>query len=135
MALGAPRVSIRVPPLGEVAQDLGAREPIFHRPEFGTSRADFDRMMAEDFWEVGASGRVYSRDFVLETLPERSHAPTEDHWVLTDFACREVAPQVFLTTYQLEQDGGRLSRRSTLWRYTAEGWKILYHQGTLISAA
>jgi hypothetical protein len=128
-------VSIRVPPLDAVAKELLAREPIFHRPEFGTSRADFDGMMADDFWEVGASGRIYSREFVLDTLAERGHSPAEDHWVVTDFACREVAREIFLTTYQLEQDGGRLSRRSTLWRCTAAGWKILYHQGTLIPSA
>jgi len=45
--------------------DLSRREPIFHRPEFGTSRADFERMTAEDYWETGASGRRYSRQSVL----------------------------------------------------------------------
>src|SRR5262245_44008821 len=45
--------------------DLLQREPLFHRPEFGTTRPDFERMMAPEFWEVGASGRRYSREFVL----------------------------------------------------------------------
>jgi hypothetical protein len=69
---------------------------------------------------------------VLDTLAQRHGAPQDDHWVVTDFACRPIAPDVFLATYQLEQDGGRLSRRSTLWRLTPTGWKALYHQGTLI---
>ena len=58
----------------------------------------------------------------------------DDHWVVGDFACREVSPGVYLATYQLEQDAGRLSRRSTLWRFTTDGWKVLYHQGTLIES-
>ena len=41
---------------------LRSREPIFHRSEFGTSRSDFDAMMADDFREVGASGSKYSRE-------------------------------------------------------------------------
>jgi hypothetical protein len=44
---------------------LRSREPIFHRPEHGTTRADFEAMTADDFWEVGASGGVYDRAFVL----------------------------------------------------------------------
>jgi hypothetical protein len=28
--------------------------------------------------------------------------------------------------------GPRITRRATLWRRTAGGWKVLYHQGTLV---
>jgi hypothetical protein len=38
-----------VPELRDVLAELSAREPIFHRPELGTSRADFERMTVEDF--------------------------------------------------------------------------------------
>lgn len=119
--------------LQHVAQELVAREPIFHRPEFGTTRSDFDQMMTEDFWEVGASGKKYSREFVLNTLMERRNAQVSEHLVVTDFVCRCISADTYLVTYQLEQDGGRFSRRSTLWQLTKEGWKIIYHQGTLIS--
>ena len=46
----------------EVMRELVAREPIFHRPEWGTGREDFARMTAPDYWEVGASGKVYERE-------------------------------------------------------------------------
>lgn len=118
--------------LDDIARELAAREPIFHRPEFGTTRADFERMMADDFWEVGASGNKYSREFVLDALERRQNDSSPEHLAVSDFACRPVAADTYLVTYQLEQDGGRLSRRSTLWRYAPDGWKILYHQGTLI---
>jgi len=59
---------VTAPGLAPVLAELSAREPIFHRPEFGTSRADFERMTAEDFWETGASGRRYSRESVLNEL-------------------------------------------------------------------
>ncbi len=48
------------PELQGVPAELSGREPIFHRAEFGTTRADFERMTAEDYWETGASGRRYS---------------------------------------------------------------------------
>jgi hypothetical protein len=48
--------------LQSVLEELSARKPLFHRPEFGTTRAEFEAMTAPDFWEIGASGRIYSRD-------------------------------------------------------------------------
>jgi hypothetical protein len=110
---------------------LRAREPLFHRPEFGTTRADFERLVADDFWETGASGRRYDRGFVLDTL-ERRHAVPHDHpWETSDFRCRALGASVWLLTYTLRQDQ-RLSRRMTLWREDTDGWRALYHQGTLV---
>jgi hypothetical protein len=119
--------------IDHVTQELAAREPIFHRPELGTTRSDYTQMMAEDFWEVGASGRIYSRENVLDILMGRRSLQMPEHLVVTDFVCRYISANIYLVTYQLEQDGGRLSRRSTLWQRTTDGWKIRYHQGTLIS--
>ena len=56
------------PKLRGVLDELVRREPIFHRPELGTTRRDFEGMTAPEFWEVGASGRRYSRRYVLDTL-------------------------------------------------------------------
>ncbi len=114
----------------EALEALRAREPIFHRPELGTSRAHFERMTDKAFWEVGASGRVYDRNFVLDGLERRYASPREDLWEVTHFSCQALGGAVFLVTYRLRQ-GARLSRRSTLWRYTGE-WSAIYHQGTLV---
>src|SRR5215471_7246443 len=115
-----------------VLEELLAREPIFHRPELGTTREDYRRQTAEDFWEVGASGRVYSRDEVIETLVARGRVEGDEHWTVSDARCRQLADDTFALTYRLDQDG-RLTRRLTIWRRDADGWTILYHQGTLIS--
>lgn len=125
---------LTVPELGSVLEELRQREPIFHRPELGTSRADFEAMMAPEFWETGASGRRYSREFVLQEL-EKRHAPGRegaDVWETSDFRCQQLAADLYLLTYTLRQTA-RLTRRATLWRRTDDGWKILYHQGTEVS--
>ena len=121
--------------LAEILTELSRREPIFHRPEFGTSRADLERMMVEDFWETGASGRRYSRDFVLAELERRMATPPPDVWVSSDFYCRRLGPDVYLLTYTLVQDHGRRTRRATIWQQTTEGWKAVYHQGTIVQDA
>ena len=122
------------PTIADVLADLQQREPIFHRPEFGTTRADFEAMTAEDFWEVGASGQVYSREQVLDVLDQRIKgvARTDDSWKTSDFHCRQLAVSVYLLTYNLTQ-GTRKTRRATLWQRSPQGWKILYHQGTVIA--
>ena len=113
-----------------IQEQLVAREPIFHRPEFGATRADFEAMMAEEFWETGASGQRYSKQFILETLEKRHAAPHGDPWETSDFYCQEIAPDHFLLTYTLSQ-GARITRRTSLWRRQAARWLIVYHQGTL----
>ena len=123
------------PELQSILAELSRREPIFHRPEFGTTRADFERMTAEDYWEIGASGRRYSRQFVLDELEKRFSTPHADVWETRDFHCRRLSEDTYLLTYTLLQDNQRLTRRSTIWRSTADGWKIIYHQGTIIQDA
>jgi hypothetical protein len=112
-----------------VLDELKRREPLFHRPEYGTTRQDFERMIDPAFREVGASGRRYDRAHVLDVLERRLHEPVEEDWKTADFRCLEIAADNYLLTYTLAQ-GERITRRATLWRRTADGWRVLYHQGT-----
>ena len=121
------------PALAEILAQLIRREPIFHRAEFGTSRADFEKMTPDDYWEVGASGRRYSRNYVLDILEERFRQDqSSDIWETSDFHCKRLSNDVYLLTYTLLQHGTRKTRRSTIWQYTADGWKIVFHQGTIV---
>lgn len=110
---------------------LAAREPLFHRPEFGTTRADFEATMAPEFWEIGASGKRYSKAVVLDALAERHAGQVTESFVVMDFACQELAPNLYLATYRLNQCG-RLSQRSTVWRFNGGSWQAVFHQGTLL---
>jgi len=121
------------PELADILEQLIRREPIFHRPEFGTTRADFEAMTDPAFWEIGASGRHYSREYVWSVLEQRYANPVAAQWETSNFHCAEIAACNYLLTYTLAQ-GERLTRRSTLWRQTARGWKIVFHQGTLVAA-
>ena len=123
------------PELEKILAELSRREPIFHRPELGTSRADFEKMTAPDFWEVGASGQQYSRAAVLDELEKRFATPHSDVWETSDFQCRKLALNVYLLTYALVQDNVRRTRRATIWERTDEGWRIIYHQGTIVLGA
>lgn len=120
------------PAISDILAELSMREPIFHRSEWGTTRADFEKITVDEFWEVGASGSRYSRADVLDALEKRYSVPHTDIWETMDFQCRRLARDVYLLTYTLLQNRTRLTRRSTIWQRTAEGWKIVYHQGTIV---
>jgi hypothetical protein len=115
-----------------VRDELMQREPLFHRAEFGITRKDFEKMTAPEFWEVGASGRRFSREFVLSVLEDRYKNATEAVWEIGDFHCVEIAADNYLVTYTLIQ-GQRVTRRATIWRRAVDGWQIVYHQGTVVT--
>lgn len=103
--------SVAEPKLLEVLKALIQREPIFHRPEFGTILADFERMTEATFREVGTSGRRYSRQYVLNELEKRYANQVEDAWQARDFHCLELAADNYLLTSTLIQ-GARVTQQS-----------------------
>ncbi|NNM58654.1 MAG: DUF4440 domain-containing protein [Legionellales bacterium] len=115
-------------------QELKLREPIFHHPEkFGKTKEDIENQMCDEFWEVGASGNIYTRQDVIETLLERYNDQNyQDIWETSDFKVTQIAPDNYLLTYNLIQNHSRHTRRSIIWRKVNGRWKILYHQGTVI---
>lgn len=126
-----PPALVTDPRLLPILAELEKFEPIFHTPAFGTSRGGYEKFMDADYWEVGASGTRYSRQDVLDVLEKRGGVIIEQAWQTKDFYCREIASGNYLLSYTLIQ-GGRITRRTTLWRRTGEGWQILYHQGTIV---
>src|ERR1019366_3386938 len=95
------------PDLVSVLEQLRLREPIFHTPEFGSTRAEFEKATAPEYWETSASGRRYSREFILRTL---EHNPPVDAvvagWQCYDHALRWLGPDTYLLTHLLHHAGG-----------------------------
>ena len=120
------------PALLGVLNELISREPIFHRPEWGTTRAHFENITTADFWEVRASGRRYSREDGLAELERRQQIQTVDLWEAAAFHLSRAGQRYYLLTYTLLQHSERKTRRSTIWQRTPDGWKIVFHQGTIV---
>ena len=111
--------------------ELQAREPIFHRRQFGTSQADLEQMIDDNFWEIGASGKIYSRDFVISNLLERYKRPESHDWPCHGFSICQLTGTLYMINYILDEPE-RSTRRTTLWRKSGDQWKIVFHQGTVI---
>jgi hypothetical protein len=100
--------------------------------DIGTSREALERMTDEDFWEIGASGKTYSREYAISNLLQRYEQPEPHDWPCRDFSIRRLAASLYMINYLLEEPD-RLTRRTTLWRRSDDGWKIVFHQGTIIA--
>ncbi|MBI5671196.1 MAG: DUF4440 domain-containing protein [Chloroflexi bacterium] len=120
------------PGIVDILNELIQLEQLFHRPDRDMTRADFEVLIETSFREVGASGRPYSREQVLDELEKRCAHQTRHNWETRDCHCLEIASDNYLLTYTLRQ-GNRVTRRSTIWRQTSSGWKMVYHQGTIVA--
>lgn len=114
-----------------IFEELRRLEPIFHTKDFGTTAADFERRMAADYFEIGASGRRYSRAFILATVADQVlEDAAAAGWECSDFGLRRLGEDTYQITYTLRQ-WQRITHRATLWRKNEAGWQVLYHQGTI----
>lgn len=91
-------------------------------------------LLADDFIEFGASGRVFNKASILEDLKNESPRPAS---LLSDFTTREIAPNAILATYKATRrntngDPTGQSWRSSLWTNIDGRWQIAFHQGTPI---
>ena len=85
---------------------------------------------------MGASGRRYSRNYVLNMLEERfQQDQSGDIWETGDFYCKHLGADVYLLTYTYCSTGHAKRADPRSGSKPTEGWKIVYHQGTIVEDA
>lgn len=129
MNAGANRDLVTEPEAADVFEELMRLESLFHSDTQEATPELFDKMLASEFREVGASGKCYGREAALMILENRIRESIKDRWTMLDVAVTKVSTHVFLITYALQQPT-RITRRCTLWKKSDSGWQAFYHQGT-----
>lgn len=118
----------------ETATELKRLEETLLRPEVRRSRVWLDALLADEFLEVGASGRIYDKPALLG-MTDRVY---EGQLSLQTFSAVALAPSVALVRYRscLRRADGRESHalRCSVWLLTETGWKLVFHQGTPTAA-
>ena len=110
-------------------EQLRVLEESLWRAETRFNRQLMERTFAEDFYEVGRSGRIYSLKACLEVAPQ----PIDAVLPLPDFKARAISPDVAQVTYSsfVTYDGiVEKGRRSSIWCREAASWRLRFHQGT-----
>ncbi|MGG5173802.1 RNase H family protein [Pseudarthrobacter sp. J1763] len=96
-------------------------------------RADIGRtglLLHKDFEEIGASGRLWSRDAMITSL--EAEAPGQMSFEL--LSAELLNPTTVLVTYRTQsRDQGRAvaALRSSIWLQVAGQWRLRFHQGTV----
>ena len=100
-------------------------------PEVRQSRAQLERLIADNFLEFGASGIRYGKAQRLVQLPVQQVATYRSQ----DFELRLLAPDVTQLIYratieQPDQSTILYSHRCSIWRCNNGSWQMEFHQGT-----
>lgn len=115
-----------------IKQQLIELEQLLVQPATRLSADLLNRYLADDFYEIGASGRCFGKADVLDRLP------TETPPVITqqDFNCRVLADGLAQLTYRAtiqregDDDAVAYSIRSSIYHFDGKKWQMVFHQGT-----
>jgi hypothetical protein len=117
--------------LAEICAHLRACESALLNPVVRRDRERVSALLAEDFREFGSSGRVWTREQILELLATEDYSPP----AMKDFKCDLIGEGVALVTYRsVRTDGKSVARsavlRSSIWVREKGTWRVRFHQGT-----
>ena len=97
-------------------------------PAVRADRGAASKLIDPDFLEVGQGGRLWDH---AEILSEFGSASSMPHVMISEMDARALADHLVLVTY-ISTIENRSVRRSSIWRDSAEGWRVMFHQGTRI---
>src|SRR3954467_6812131 len=117
--------------LGAMEQHLLQLEEQLLQPSTRRNPESVAALLADEFCELGSSGRVFNKEETLTALANEVPA----NWSILDFRLRTVAAELALVTYRAQrrdQSGTPTSSslRSSLWTWRDNRWQMLFHQGT-----
>lgn len=96
------------------------------RLEVRKSSEELDKILADDFFEIGSSGYIFDKQECLEdgvVLTEMS---------LYNYEIYPLASDVVLSTYFIvDKTRNRNTLRSSIWKFIDGRWQLFFHQGTI----
>jgi|HubBroStandDraft_1064217.scaffolds.fasta_scaffold55473_2 hypothetical protein len=114
-----------------VAAHLIRCEQALLDPAVRRDRAKVDALLAEDFLEFGSSGRIWTRQEIIDSLGAGTYTPP----AAAPMDCVRLAADVALVTYRAlrlnrETGAGIETLRSSIWVMRQGQWRLRFHQGT-----
>ncbi len=103
-------------------------ETELHKNEVRTDAEKLNVLLSDDFFEIGTSGNSYTKNDILNRLPNEEAYEVKSY----DFELREIADNVIQVFYKTESLG-RKSFRNSIWLNDNSSWKMVFHQGTKLS--
>lgn len=111
--------------LTDIAAELERLEVALARRDEAGLPGGYGAVLADEFAEVGRSGRVWNREAILEALAAATPSPID----VVDLSVVELAASVWLVRYDTIVSGAR-THRSSVWVRSGGRLRMRYHQGT-----
>ncbi len=119
--------------------DNSLKEEIFKledkllQPAIRNSTDELSNLLSDSFIEFGSSGRIYSKQQILDELPSLIHLVMK----IKNFEIKKLSNKTILATYLLlviEKGETEISHsmRSSIWESIDNNWQMIFHQGTLL---
>ena len=91
---------------------------------------ELEKLLADDFSEIGSSGRLYDKEQAISLLTGGHLNP----FTATDFSLRPLVPGLVLLSYRTDTKTSPpiTALRSSIWRLQNGKWQITFHQGTIL---
>lgn len=119
--------------MNDITQTIYDLELSLLKPEVRSSKEALDKLLADDFIEFGSSGNKYTKQDILERLPNTTE---KVEYVVSDFKVDTPSEEIAIATFKTERttDGKDkvFSLRSSHWRKVDGGWQMFFHRGTKI---
>jgi len=119
------------PPADQDVQAVIELELRLQKPEVRAEPGAVEALLHPGFSEFGASGRRWGRTEMIAALAAEQPGGEEPAITATEMTGTRLADDVIHLTY-LSQRAGRRALRSSIWLRTPDGWRVYFHQGTLI---
>lgn len=95
-------------------------------PEVRSSRVELNKLLADDFFEFGSSGKVLYKG---EDIADGGIGIVKMR--LSDFEIHPFSDDIVLATYRIYNEiSNQHSLRSSIWKINEGVWKMVFHQGT-----
>ena len=117
----------QVPESSAIVGAIGAEQRLLQH-EVRTDRSAVEVLLDPEFTEIGQSGRVWARDEMLNAISS-FESSTSVNVKMTDPRVCILAPGLVHLTY-ISHSATQNVRRSSIWRASESGWRIVFHQGT-----
>lgn len=111
----------------DLTQTIKSLELKLLAPEVRQSLEALSTLLHDDFVEFGSSGRIYSKQDILDHLPS---SPVSIFFI-ENFSVECLSKYVVLAQYiSYEQKNPERILRSSIWKKSNNDWQIIFHQGT-----
>lgn len=119
--------------INDITKTIYELELSLLKSEVRSSREALNKLFADDFIEFGSSDNKYTKQDILERLPNTLE---KIEYAVSDFAVDAPSDNIAIATFKTERttDGKDkvISLRSSHWRKSDGQWQMFFHQATLI---